>query len=106
MKTEKVNKTRKERRTFKEIRDKILLSLGISKKTINQIAEEIGVNWKSVDNHLTYLLGKGMVELVFESDYTRVFDLSDKGREYVNLLKEINSKLINPKLKIRSENND
>ena len=41
---------------------------------------DTGINWKTVEKHLTYLLGKKLIEEVYNSDYLRIFDLTDKGR--------------------------
>jgi len=71
------------KRTFHEIRELLLLSLAIGKKAINQLASAAGVNWRTTENHLTYLLGRGMVVEVFTSDYVRIFELSEKGKEYI-----------------------
>lgn len=83
MKTTKENDPNKKKRKFAQIRDSILFQLSFGKKTINQIAEEINANWKTVDLHLTFLLGKGMVIEVFKSDYARIYDLSDDGKKYI-----------------------
>lgn len=71
------------KRTFNEIRKKILKDLKKGQKTVNQISSETGINWKTVDNHITYLIGKGFAEVVFESRYVRIYQISDKGKEVV-----------------------
>ena len=81
------------KRNFKEIRDLLLLELNGSRKTINQLAQNSGVNWKTTQHHLVYLLGKGMVKEVFSSPYVRIFELTDTGEEYVGI--------INPKSSVR-----
>ena len=82
-----LNKKEK-KRTFIEIRNKILISLSLGKKTINQMALETGINWKTVEKHLTYLLGKKMIDEVYNSEYLRIFDLGDKGKIRVKELRE------------------
>ena len=82
---EEVHKEQK--RTFAEIRDLIFLTLESGKKTINQIANDSGVNWRTVEKHLTYLIGKRGVSEVFSSEYVRIFELTELGAEYVHELK-------------------
>lgn len=69
-----------EKRTFEEIRELILVELVKGKKTLNQLAKGAGVNWKTTDNHLTYLIGKGLVIEVFNSPYVRIFELTERGK--------------------------
>jgi len=76
-----------EKRTFEEIRELILVELAKGKRTLNQLAKESGINWKTTDNHLTYLIGKSLVIEVFNSPYVRIFELTEKGKGYVALLK-------------------
>jgi len=75
------------KRTFAEIRDLIFLTLESGKKTINQISNESGINWRTVEKHLTYLIGKKLVNEVFSSEYVRIFELTLLGGEYLNGLK-------------------
>ncbi|MEM4337064.1 MAG: winged helix-turn-helix domain-containing protein [Candidatus Woesearchaeota archaeon] len=75
------------KRTFSEIREILLLTLYKGKQTINTLAKEAGVNWKTTENHLTYLIGKGLVYEVFSSPYARIFELTDKGKEVVEKMK-------------------
>ena len=74
------------KRTFTDIRDLILRTIGERKKTVNQISAEGGINWRTVDNHLIYLLGKGLVRTVFSSPYVKIFELSEDGKEYLKHL--------------------
>lgn len=71
------------KRTFIEIRNSILLSLTEGQKTINQISNETKINWKTVERHLTYLIGKGWVREAFSSAYVRVFELTAFGKDYL-----------------------
>ena len=71
------------KRTFIEIRNSILLSLASGQKTINQISNEAEINWKTVERHLIYLIGKGWAREVFSSAYVRVFQLTAFGKDYV-----------------------
>ena len=74
------------KRRFSEIRDLILKNLYGNKKTVNQISSEAIINWKTVDNHLIYLVGKAMVQVVFSSPYVKIFELTELGKEYVEHL--------------------
>jgi len=79
---------RDSKRTFGELRDIIMVTLSKGKMTINHIANESGVNWRTVEKHLTYLIGKRMVEELFSSEYIRIFELTDQGRVYVEQVKQ------------------
>ena len=74
----------KSKRTFSDIRSNILISLSEGQKTINQLANDAGINWKTVSNHLIHLLGKGFVNEVLSTPYVRVFELSEHGKEHLN----------------------
>ncbi len=67
------------KRTFREIRKIIMFALTQGRMTINQVSIKSGINWKTVEKHLTYLIGKGFVEEVFSSEYVRIFELTQKG---------------------------
>ena len=71
------------KRTFKVIRNTILSHLTKGKMTINQISNSTNINWKTVEKHLTYLIGKKMIEEVFSSEYVRIFELAERGRSYI-----------------------
>lgn len=68
------------RRTFGMIRNLVLNTLTSKRKTINQIAKDVGVNWRTVESHLTYLCGKKLAKEVFSSEYVRIFDITEDGR--------------------------
>jgi len=72
------------KRTFEHIRLCIISALYAKEKPINTISTETGINWKTVESHLTYLLGRKYVEEVYTSEYVRIFRLSDKGKEFVD----------------------
>jgi len=75
------------KRKFTEIREILLLTLSKGKQTINTLAKEAGVNWKTTENHLTYLIGKGLAAEIFSSPYARIFELTEKGRDSVEKIK-------------------
>ena len=80
-----------QKRTFIDIRNLILISLASGQKTINQISTETQVNWKTVERHLIYLIGRGWVREVFSSAYVRIYELSAFGKDY--LRKNISGKV-------------
>ena len=79
------------KRTFLEIRKIIILCLASGQKTINQISSETQINWKTVERHLIYLIGKGWAREVFSSAYVRIFELTAFGKDYLrkNISKDI-----------------
>jgi len=82
------NFTEKEqKRTFIEIRKIILSTLLNGKKTINQISTDSGVNWRTVEKHLTFLIGKKCVDEIFSSEYVRIFELTSQGKTYIEKIK-------------------
>lgn len=74
------------KRTFSDLRDIILMTLSPGKKTVNQIANESGINWRTVDNHMVYLVGKGLAKTVFSSPYVKIFEITEEGKEYARHL--------------------
>ena len=75
------------KRTFAEIRKLILLSIK-SQVTINQLANFTGINWKTAENHLTFLIGKGLVKEILKSEYVRIVELTEEGRKYSEQLRK------------------
>lgn len=75
--------TRSAKRTFEDIRKSILINLSTGQKTVNEIAKQTKINWKTVDNHLVYLIGRKFVTEVFSSEFVRIVELSEKGEELV-----------------------
>lgn len=71
------------KRTFSKIRNSLLLSLASGQKTINQISSETSINWKTVEHHLIYLVGKGWAREAFSSTYVRIFELTAFGKDYL-----------------------
>ncbi|MEK6948643.1 MAG: ArsR family transcriptional regulator [Nanoarchaeota archaeon] len=71
------------KRTFKEIRKEILLCLSKGQMTVNEIAVCAKINWKTVDNHLIHLSGRGLVREVFNSAYVRIYELAEEGKDFL-----------------------
>lgn len=79
------------KRRFSDIRTSVLLTLASGQKTINQISNEAGINWRTVERHLVYLIGKGLVREAFSSAYVRIFELTAFGKDY--LRKNVSKKI-------------
>ncbi len=67
--------SRRPKRTFKEIRQIILKDFEKGERTVNEIASSTGLTWRTVDNHIIHLIGKGLVEPVFVSEYVKIYRL-------------------------------
>ncbi|GEM_PF-928421 len=96
----------KPKRTFYAIRLAILNALSSGQQTINQIAVKAGINWRTVELHLTYFSGKGFVREIFSSQYVRIFIITDKGAEALKKeIEKLRAKLVveNTKLETKLE---
>src|SRR3989338_7296660 len=71
------------KRKFEEIRKEILICLSKGQMTVNEIATCSKINWKTVDNHLIYLSGKGYVKEVLNSTYVRIYELTEQGKTFI-----------------------
>ena len=69
------------KRGYSELRYLILNSLKNGEKSLNELSRISGINWKTCDNHLIWLIGMEWVEEVFSSRYVRIFKISEKGKE-------------------------
>ena len=76
------------KRTFRELRFIILLTLLSGQQTTNQISIKTSINWRTVESHLTFLVGKGLVNEVFKSEYVRIFKLTEQGEKHASILME------------------
>ena len=74
------------KRTFSELRHIILMMLLSGQQTTNQISIKTGINWRTVEAHLTFLIGKGLVTEVLKSEYVRIFKLTDAGMQHASCL--------------------
>lgn len=68
---------KRQKRKFTEIRKIILKDFSKGERTVNQIADSTGLTWRTVDNHIIYLIGKGLVEPVFISRYVKIYKLKE-----------------------------
>jgi predicted transcriptional regulator len=69
------------KRTYEELRLLILKLFKTGQKTVNEAATESGINWRTVDNHIIYLTGKGYINEVFSSRYVRIYEITERGIE-------------------------
>jgi len=79
---------RKPKRSFQEIRNILLLQLYREKKTINKLASDSNINWRTTELHLNYLVGRGLVREVFSSPYARIYEITEKGKEVVERMNQ------------------
>lgn len=64
---------RQKRKKYPQIRQLILNELLHGERTVNDISQKTGLTWRTVDLHLIYLIGKGLVEPVFISSYVKIY---------------------------------
>jgi len=76
-----------QKRTFDLIRHILLLELSKGEKTINQLSVKSGINWKTVEKHLVYLMGRKWVTEIFNSRFVRIFGITKQGIEHLAELK-------------------
>lgn len=74
------------RRTFRELRQAILIALLSGQQTTNGISTGTGINWRTAEAHLTFLAGKGFVSEILKSEYVRIFKLTPVGEEHARFL--------------------
>ena len=74
------------------------MSLASGQKTINQISGETEINWKTVENHLVYLVGKSLVREAFTSAYVRIFELTAFGKDHIRNNNSKNIRITDNKL--------
>lgn len=67
------------KRTFEVLRNKLLRTFVTGQKTVNQAASEAGINWRTVNNHITFLLGKGYLKPIFVSQYVKIYEITEEG---------------------------
>ena len=79
------------KRTFRELRYIIPLVLLSGQQTTNQVSIRAGINWRTVESHLTFLVGKGFVSEVLKSEYVRIFKLTEQGEKHANSLLQQNN---------------
>jgi predicted transcriptional regulator len=70
------------KRKFDEIRIRMLKTLSSNKQqTMNELANNSGLCWRTVKSHIIYLKGKGWAKEVLITPYVRIFEITEKGTE-------------------------
>ena len=70
------------KRRFDEIRIMILKTLAENRKqTMNELAVNSGLCWRTVKTHIIYLKGKGFAKEILSTPYVRIFEITEKGEE-------------------------
>ena len=64
---------RQKRKTYPKIRQLILNEFSKGERTVNEIAQNTGLTWRTVDGHIIWLIGKGIIEPVFVSSYVKIY---------------------------------
>ena len=71
--------TNQQKRTYPEIRIKLLKTLSKGQQSLNELSKNSGINWRTCNNHLTFLIGLELAEEIFSSRYVRIFKITEKG---------------------------
>ncbi len=79
------------KRTFKDLRKEILLCMANGQMTVNEVSISAKINWRTINNHLIYLTGRGLVREVLNSAYVRIYELTEEGKNF--LLTNVSSKI-------------
>lgn len=74
---------RQTRRSFADIRFDLLQAISTGRTTVNDLSKRTEINWKTVDNHLIYLCGRGWAEKVYDSPNIKIFDITQEGSEHL-----------------------
>ncbi|MBI4143945.1 ArsR family transcriptional regulator [Candidatus Woesearchaeota archaeon] len=73
-----------ERKTYLIIRLFILQSLLQKEKSVNNIAHDTGINWRTVDKHLDYLLEQGLVSKFYFAEQLKIYSITELGRHAIS----------------------
>jgi len=76
------------KRTFSYLRHLILISMVKGPQSINQVSNVSGINWRTVENHMVHLMGKGLIKIAYNTPYIRIYDLTEDGKKYLQFLKQ------------------
>lgn len=74
------------RRTFRELRQVILIALLSGQQTTSGISTGTGINWRTAEAHLSFLVSKGFVSEILKLKYVRIFKLTPVGEEHAKFL--------------------
>ena len=76
--------TGKGKRKFIQLQKAILKSLKNQNLTINEISAKSKVSWNSTSHQLILLKGHEYVKEVFRHRRLRIFEITEKGKEFLN----------------------
>ncbi len=68
-----------ERRDYLTIRLLILLTLSNKEKSVNQIAHDTKINWRTVAKHLQHLAKQGLVQQYYFAQQLKIYEITDTG---------------------------
>lgn len=83
-----------------QVRVRLLNQLSLPKNKM-QLAKELDVDWKTIDNHMELLLGSGLVQEMTQVGNAKYYAISEHGRKVLSLLEDSGSNVD----KQRSSNN-
>lgn len=83
-----------------QVRVRLLNQLSLPKNKM-QLAKELDVDWKTIDNHMELLLGSGLVQEMTQVGNAKYYIISEHGRKVLFLLEDSGSNVD----KQRSSNN-
>lgn len=73
-----------DRKTYLIIRLFILQSLLQKEKSVNNIAYDTGINWRTADKHLDYLLEQGFVSKFYFAEQLKIYAITDLGKQVIS----------------------
>jgi len=73
------------------IRVALLTSVSNSARTRAQMAEDLDVDWKTIDNHIDVLSKNGLVQEIGSFGTSRYFAMTEHGRRVLSLLLSLDS---------------
>ena len=77
------------KRTFGEIRRELIVALSSNSEcSINFLSRNCDINWRTVEKHLVYLVGRGYAEEIFSSEYVRILKATERGQAIAAILEE------------------
>ncbi len=72
-----------------EMRYRLVMTLVERPMNANQLAKELGIDYKAVEHHLRILLQNGILQTPAAGSYGAPYFLSQVGEAYLGYLKEI-----------------
>jgi predicted transcriptional regulator len=57
-------------------------------KTRQDIAKELGIDWKEVNRNLHILIKSNLMKIIYENSKTKMYGLTSYGESIVNIIKK------------------